>query len=86
MNTREEYQKFLNSEFWKNLRSRKLEINPSLLLSRLKQTLSGMTTDELFQTMVDSGIYLPDGRLAKEYGGGDGLCGIAPGLPAKQSG
>ena len=28
-----------------------------------------MTPDERFQSMVRTGIYAPDGRLRKEYGG-----------------
>ena len=28
-----------------------------------------MTPEERFQSMVETGIYAPDGRLRKEYGG-----------------
>ena len=33
------------------------------------ETVRKMTPDELFQSMVSTGIYTQDGRLRKEYGG-----------------
>jgi hypothetical protein len=31
--------------------------------------LDKMTSKQIFQTLIDSGIYTADGKLTKEYGG-----------------
>lgn len=42
-------------------------------LARLMARLRKMTPDELFQTLVDAGIYTPDGQLTEHYrDGGSG--------------
>lgn len=45
-------------------RSELLELH-KLVLERVRR----MTPQEGFQSLVASGIYYPDGKLAKEYGG-----------------
>lgn len=35
--------------------------------ARLMAELRAMTPDELFQTLVDAGIYTPDGQLTEHY-------------------
>ena len=39
------------------------------LHERLLERLDKMTPEGGFQTLVASGIYTPDGKLTKEYGG-----------------
>jgi len=36
---------------------------------RVLKRVRGMSIAEGFQTLIDSGIYTTDGKLAKEYGG-----------------
>jgi len=36
---------------------------------RVLDRVGKMTKEEGFQSLVESGIYTPDGKLAKEYGG-----------------
>ncbi len=36
---------------------------------RVMAALRDMTSEQLFQTLVDAGIYTADGRLTPEYGG-----------------
>ncbi len=39
------------------------------LHDRVVERMRRMTPEEGFKTLVASGIYTPDGKLAKEYGG-----------------
>jgi hypothetical protein len=39
------------------------------LHKRVLKRVRKMTPDEGFQSLIASGIYTPDGKLSKEYGG-----------------
>ena len=56
----------LSSEVKYLSRSEMLELHVRVL-----DQVRKMTPEEGFKSMVASGIYTPDGKLAKEYGGPD---------------
>jgi len=47
--------------------------------------LKSMTRQEFFQSLVDAGIYTPQGKLAERYAGGDELPPVLPGWKAKKA-
>ena len=54
-------------DYWKNFQPP--ELPEAEAHRKARERISKMTSEELLQTFVDSGINNPDGTLTKEYGG-----------------